>query len=139
MRVPFFRLLDSLLHQLFSLFQLQREIYDHEELGTKLKNHNFRTGSDCEVIAYLVSIHGSFDMPITNLTSQSRPNAGMVPGGTNVGPGGLQNQVRPLVNMGTVPGAGRGFGFPGKFGRGSELTLLSHRLLSSANEGANDA
>ncbi|KAI3909734.1 hypothetical protein MKW98_014151 [Papaver atlanticum] len=78
-----------------------------------------------------------------------RPGAAMVPGGGNVGPGGLQNQVRPLGNMGTVPGAGRGdwrpmgvkggppmqkgfqpgFGFPGQFGRGPEFTLPSHKTV----------
>ncbi|KAI3929776.1 hypothetical protein MKX01_025944 [Papaver californicum] len=78
-----------------------------------------------------------------------RPGAAMVPGGANVGPGGLQNQVRPLVNMGAVPGAGRGdwrpmgvkgapsmqkgfqpgFGFPGQFGRGPEFTLPSHKTV----------
>ncbi|RRT44828.1 hypothetical protein B296_00038869, partial [Ensete ventricosum] len=30
------------------------EIYNHEELRAKLKSHQFRTGSDCEVIAHLL-------------------------------------------------------------------------------------
>lgn len=30
------------------------EIYNHEELRKRLKNHKFRTGSDCDVIAHLV-------------------------------------------------------------------------------------
>ncbi|XP_061362497.1 asparagine synthetase [glutamine-hydrolyzing] 2 isoform X2 [Gastrolobium bilobum] len=31
------------------------EIYNHEELRSKLPNHKFRTGCDCDVIAHLVS------------------------------------------------------------------------------------
>ncbi|XLR38052.1 hypothetical protein HN51_024826 [Arachis hypogaea] len=31
------------------------EIYNHEELRKQLPNHKFRTGSDCDVIAHLVS------------------------------------------------------------------------------------
>ncbi|XP_078160716.1 asparagine synthetase [glutamine-hydrolyzing] 2 isoform X1 [Carex rostrata] len=34
------------------------EIYNHEELRSKLKSHKFRTGSDCEVIAHLYEEHG---------------------------------------------------------------------------------
>ncbi|KDO36599.1 hypothetical protein CISIN_1g037758mg, partial [Citrus sinensis] len=29
------------------------EIYNHKQLREQLKNHQFRTGSDCEVIAHL--------------------------------------------------------------------------------------
>jgi len=36
-------------------FQVNGEIYNHEELKAKLKTHEFQTGSDCEVIAHLVS------------------------------------------------------------------------------------
>lgn len=35
--------------------QVNGEIYNHEELKAKLKTHEFQTGSDCEVIAHLVS------------------------------------------------------------------------------------
>jgi asparagine synthase (glutamine-hydrolysing) len=31
------------------------EIYNHEQLRAQLSSHTFRTGSDCEVIAHLVS------------------------------------------------------------------------------------
>lgn len=41
-------------------FQVNGEIYNHEELRSKLKSHKFRTGSDCEVIAHLVSIDSIF-------------------------------------------------------------------------------
>ncbi|TXG60675.1 hypothetical protein EZV62_015248 [Acer yangbiense] len=34
------------------------EIYNHKELREKLKNHQFRTGSDCEVIAHLYEEYG---------------------------------------------------------------------------------
>uniref|UniRef100_A0A1J3HEI5 Asparagine synthetase [glutamine-hydrolyzing] n=1 Tax=Noccaea caerulescens TaxID=107243 RepID=A0A1J3HEI5_NOCCA len=34
------------------------EIYNHEELRKRLKNHKFHTGSDCEVIAHLYEEHG---------------------------------------------------------------------------------
>ncbi|XP_020704075.2 asparagine synthetase [glutamine-hydrolyzing] 2 [Dendrobium catenatum] len=34
------------------------EIYNHEELRTKLVSHQFRTGSDCEVIAHLYEDYG---------------------------------------------------------------------------------
>ncbi|MBA0866067.1 hypothetical protein Goshw_017609 [Gossypium schwendimanii] len=34
------------------------EIYNHEELRKKLVNHNFRTGSDCDVIAHLYEEYG---------------------------------------------------------------------------------
>ncbi|CAH2065083.1 unnamed protein product [Thlaspi arvense] len=34
------------------------EIYNHEELRQRLKNHKFHTGSDCEVIAHLYEEHG---------------------------------------------------------------------------------
>ncbi|KAL0722409.1 hypothetical protein Bca4012_037008 [Brassica carinata] len=34
------------------------EIYNHEELRKGLKNHKFRTGSDCDVIAHLYEEHG---------------------------------------------------------------------------------
>eukprot|EP00262_Sarcandra_glabra_P014257 TRINITY_DN412_c0_g1_i2.p1 TRINITY_DN412_c0_g1~~TRINITY_DN412_c0_g1_i2.p1 ORF type:complete len:589 (-),score=106.86 TRINITY_DN412_c0_g1_i2:228-1994(-) len=34
------------------------EIYNHEELRRKLKSHQFRTGSDCEVIAHLYEEYG---------------------------------------------------------------------------------
>ncbi|PKA65143.1 Asparagine synthetase [glutamine-hydrolyzing] 2 [Apostasia shenzhenica] len=34
------------------------EIYNHEELRTKLTSHEFRTGSDCEVIAHLYEDYG---------------------------------------------------------------------------------
>ncbi|VYS59631.1 unnamed protein product [Arabidopsis thaliana] len=34
------------------------EIYNHEELRKRLKNHKFRTGSDCEVIAHLYEEYG---------------------------------------------------------------------------------
>jgi len=36
-------------------FQVNGEIYNHEELKAKLKTHEFQTRSDCEVIAHLVS------------------------------------------------------------------------------------
>jgi len=35
--------------------QVNGEIYNHEELRKQLPNHTFRTGSDCDVIAHLVS------------------------------------------------------------------------------------
>lgn len=44
-----------LLIQLFSVFKVNGEIYNHKELREKLKSHQFRTGSDCEVITHLVS------------------------------------------------------------------------------------
>ncbi|CAN1224762.1 Asparagine synthetase [glutamine-hydrolyzing] 3 [Linum perenne] len=34
------------------------EIYNHKELREKLKSHQFRTGSDCEVIAHLYEEYG---------------------------------------------------------------------------------
>ncbi|ONI02245.1 hypothetical protein PRUPE_6G186800 [Prunus persica] len=34
------------------------EIYNHKQLREKLKSHQFRTGSDCEVIAHLYEEHG---------------------------------------------------------------------------------
>ncbi|CAL9247316.1 unnamed protein product [Arabidopsis halleri] len=34
------------------------EIYNHEELRKRLKNHKFRTGSDCDVIAHLYEEYG---------------------------------------------------------------------------------
>ncbi|KAL9235379.1 hypothetical protein vseg_010141 [Gypsophila vaccaria] len=34
------------------------EIYNHEELRKRLHKHEFRTGSDCEVIAHLYEEHG---------------------------------------------------------------------------------
>ncbi|KAH9718683.1 Asparagine synthetase (glutamine-hydrolyzing) 2 [Citrus sinensis] len=34
------------------------EIYNHKQLREQLKNHQFRTGSDCEVIAHLYEEHG---------------------------------------------------------------------------------
>ncbi|KAK4411670.1 Asparagine synthetase [glutamine-hydrolyzing] 3 [Sesamum angolense] len=34
------------------------EIYNHKELRERLKSHNFRTGSDCEVIAHLYEEYG---------------------------------------------------------------------------------
>ncbi|XP_056866631.1 asparagine synthetase [glutamine-hydrolyzing] isoform X3 [Raphanus sativus] len=34
------------------------EIYNHEELRKGLKNHKFRTGSDCDVISHLYEEHG---------------------------------------------------------------------------------
>ncbi|KAH6796641.1 asparagine synthetase 3 [Perilla frutescens var. hirtella] len=34
------------------------EIYNHKELREKLKSHEFRTGSDCEVIAHLYEEYG---------------------------------------------------------------------------------
>ncbi|XP_042039335.1 asparagine synthetase [glutamine-hydrolyzing] 2-like [Salvia splendens] len=34
------------------------EIYNHKELREKLKSHEFRTGSDCEVIAHLYEDYG---------------------------------------------------------------------------------
>lgn len=44
-------------------FQVNGEIYNHEELRSKLKSHKFRTGSDCEVIAHLVSIDSYLSSP----------------------------------------------------------------------------
>ena len=38
-------------------WQVNGEIYNHKQLREKLKSHQFRTGSDCEVIAHLVSTH----------------------------------------------------------------------------------
>jgi|AraCvinosormetaG_1042628.scaffolds.fasta_scaffold09341_6 hypothetical protein len=38
------------------VWKVNGEIYNHEELRKRLKNHKFRTGSDCEVIAHLVSV-----------------------------------------------------------------------------------
>lgn len=40
---------------LLHLTQVNGEIYNHEELRKQLPNHKFRTGSDCDVIAHLVS------------------------------------------------------------------------------------
>ncbi|KAH7679072.1 Asparagine synthase (glutamine-hydrolyzing) protein [Dioscorea alata] len=37
--------------------EVNGEIYNHSELRTKLKNHQFRTGNDCEVIAHLAFSH----------------------------------------------------------------------------------
>ena len=37
------------------LKQVNGEIYNHEELRRSLPNHKFKTGSDCDVIAHLVS------------------------------------------------------------------------------------
>ncbi|KAK7844263.1 asparagine synthetase [glutamine-hydrolyzing] 2, partial [Quercus suber] len=34
------------------------EIYNHKQLREKLKSHQFRTGSDCEVIAHLYEEYG---------------------------------------------------------------------------------
>ncbi|XP_040374540.1 asparagine synthetase [glutamine-hydrolyzing] 3-like [Rosa chinensis] len=34
------------------------EIYNHKQLKETLKGHQFRTGSDCEVIAHLYEEHG---------------------------------------------------------------------------------
>lgn len=42
---------------LFPCFQVNGEIYNHKALRENLKSHQFRTGSDCEVIAHLVSTH----------------------------------------------------------------------------------
>jgi asparagine synthetase B (glutamine-hydrolysing) len=42
--------------------QVNGEIYNHEELKAKLTSHKFQTGSDCEVIAHLVSNNSYFSM-----------------------------------------------------------------------------
>lgn len=39
----------------FGWIQVNGEIYNHEELRKRLPDHKFRTGSDCDVIAHLVS------------------------------------------------------------------------------------
>ncbi|RLN13644.1 asparagine synthetase [Panicum miliaceum] len=41
-----------------SHFQVNGEIYNHEELKAKLTTHQFQTGSDCEVIAHLYEEYG---------------------------------------------------------------------------------
>lgn len=42
--------------------QVNGEIYNHEALRERLTNHKFRTGSDCDVIAHLVSLLIMFDV-----------------------------------------------------------------------------
>ncbi|KAH7520598.1 hypothetical protein FEM48_Zijuj08G0162000 [Ziziphus jujuba var. spinosa] len=43
---------------LLIIMHVNGEIYNHKQLREKLKSHQFRTGSDCEVIAHLYEEHG---------------------------------------------------------------------------------
>lgn len=54
---PTFVIFVMLLKQDVCLQQVNGEIYNHENLRKLLSNHKFRTGSDCEVIAHLVSFN----------------------------------------------------------------------------------
>ena len=40
----------------YIVLKVNGEIYNHEELRKDLKNHKFRTGSDCDVISHLVDV-----------------------------------------------------------------------------------
>ena len=56
--------------------QVNGEIYNHEQLRESLTGHKFKTGSDCDVIAHLVSnseIFTNSNLPFA-LTKKSKSN-----------------------------------------------------------------
>ncbi|KAB2618803.1 trichohyalin-like [Pyrus ussuriensis x Pyrus communis] len=116
-----------------------------------------KTGAGSVVVPPKVGYSSHGYHPFHSQFKYVRPGAVPMPGPTTSGPGGVPGQVRPLLNMGPVPGRGRGdwrptgmrdgtplqknfhsgFGTPGwgnntggrGFGGGLEFTLPSHKTI----------
>lgn len=56
------------------------EIYNHEELRKSLPNHKFKTGSDCDVIAHLVSCFHLqiYELKLNNVQGLKRVNKQLI-------------------------------------------------------------